>query len=462
MNAPTSHLPGAGAAEGLVNWLFLDLNSYFASVEQQERPELRGRPVAVVPVETDYTCAIAASYAAKAYGVKTGTPIYEARRLCPDLVCVPARHDLYVRYHHRILAEIDRHIPVTQVASIDEVACELVGQWRRPEAALALARRLKQGLRENVGDALTCSIGLAASRLLAKVASDLEKPDGLVLLPTAELPDRIAHLALRDLPGIGERMEQRLWRAGIDTVTQLWRTAPKQLRAIWRSVEGERFWYRLHGVEIPDEPTRRGMVTHSHVLAPELRDAASAGEVARRLLLKAASRLRRLGCYATRLDLFARVVNGPRWEGGARFRPACDNHALLAALAVLWEELRREVGPVRFLQVGVILHGLLSPDALRQLELFPELAAVPQDPEACRRQAARERLSAAMDRLNLRFGRDSVTMGLLPGASPYFLGSRIAFTRVPGVEDFDRDRWTPPVPVRPRGRAASRGPRTAG
>lgn len=448
---------GLPAGDGLPNWLFLDLNSFFASVEQQERPELRGRPVAVVPTDTEFTCAIAASYAAKAFGVKTGTLIRDARRMCPDLVCVLARHDVYVRYHHRVVAEVDRHIPVTQIASIDEMACQLIGEFRRPEAALALARRIKEGLRRHVGECLTCSIGIAATRLLAKVASDMEKPDGLVLLPTSELPGRLAHLELQDLPGIGPNMEKRLWRAGIDTIPQLWNTAPKQLRAIWGSIEGERFWYRLHGVEIPDEPTQRGMVTHSHVLEPESRPAPLAGEVARRLLLKAASRLRRLGYYATRLDLFARVEKGPRWDGSLRFAPACDNHALLAALAVLWNHLVGELGPVRFLQVGVALHGLLSPEQMRQLELFPEFSATPEDARTRARRAARERLSAAMDSLNARFGRDSVTMGLLPGDQPAYLGSRIAFTRVPGEEDFDRDR--PPLPIRRRGRAAPRGAR---
>ena len=93
-----------------LNWLFLDLNSFFASVEQQEDPALRGRPVAVVPMETDSTCAIAASYEAKAYGIKTGTKIFEAKKMCPDLVCVLARHDQYVRYHKRIFAEVENHI----------------------------------------------------------------------------------------------------------------------------------------------------------------------------------------------------------------------------------------------------------------------------------------------------------------------------------------------------------------
>ena len=99
--------------------LFLDLNSYFASVEQNERPSLRGRPVAVVPMMTDATCAIAASYEAKAYGVKTGTKIYDAKKMCPQLVCVLARHDVYVDYHHRVRAATEKHIPITKFWSID-------------------------------------------------------------------------------------------------------------------------------------------------------------------------------------------------------------------------------------------------------------------------------------------------------------------------------------------------------
>src|SRR5579871_2157339 len=89
-------------------WLYIDFNSYFASVEQQLQPRLRGKPVAVVPVATDSTCAIAASYEAKAYGVKTGTPIYEAKKMCPGLICVLAQHERYVDYHHRILDEVNQ------------------------------------------------------------------------------------------------------------------------------------------------------------------------------------------------------------------------------------------------------------------------------------------------------------------------------------------------------------------
>jgi DNA polymerase-4 len=135
-----------------VDWLFLDLNSFFASVEQQENPALRGKPVAVVPVMTDATCAIAASAQAKKFGIKTGTNIGEARHKCPDLQLVLARHDKYVEYHHAIIQEVERHYPVTSVCSIDEMALRL-DRLRRPlPAAIDLAKRIKAGLRRTMGE----------------------------------------------------------------------------------------------------------------------------------------------------------------------------------------------------------------------------------------------------------------------------------------------------------------------
>jgi DNA polymerase IV len=159
--------------------LFIDFNSYFASVEQEMQPHLRGRPVAVVPVMTDWTCAIAASYEAKAYGVKTGTNIREAKQMCPGLVCVPARHDAYVHFHHRLKAEIDQHVPILQVESIDEMSCELYGKYREEGEAVKLAARLQAAIRQNVGECLGSSIGLSTNRFLAKVASDMKKPNGI-------------------------------------------------------------------------------------------------------------------------------------------------------------------------------------------------------------------------------------------------------------------------------------------
>src|SRR6516164_6819945 len=120
------------------------MNAYFASVEQQERPELRGRPVAVVPVKAETTCCIAASYEAKRYGVRTGTMVRDARRLCPELCVVEARPRKYVETHHRIVEAVGSCLPVTAVLSIDEMVCKLMGGERQPDEAVKLSQRVKE------------------------------------------------------------------------------------------------------------------------------------------------------------------------------------------------------------------------------------------------------------------------------------------------------------------------------
>ena len=134
-----------------LRWLVADLNSYFASCEQQENPDLRGKPIAVAPLLSNTTCAIAASYEAKAYGVKTGTNIGEARKMCPGLIVVPSRPKLYVEYHHRILDAIESCIPIEHVMSIDEVACVLDRSQQTAEAVSELSGEIKQAIRSQSG-----------------------------------------------------------------------------------------------------------------------------------------------------------------------------------------------------------------------------------------------------------------------------------------------------------------------
>ena len=175
-------------AENPVQWLFLDLNAFFASCEQQENPALRGKPVIVVQTLTDSACAIAASYAAKGFGIKTGTLVREARRLCPEVIPVQANHRLYTDYHDRILKAVDTCLPIEKVMSIDEMACRLMGTERQVPVARELALKIKRALREQVGECLTCSIGLAPNVFLGKVGSDLQKPDGLVVITPTTCP----------------------------------------------------------------------------------------------------------------------------------------------------------------------------------------------------------------------------------------------------------------------------------
>ena len=415
----------------LLRWLFLDLNSYFASVEQQVDERLRGRPVAVVPVMTDYTCAIAASREAKQFGVKTGTMIGDAKKMCPGLVLVLARHDLYVEFHHKIINEVERHFPVHAVCSIDEVALKLDPPRQPQDKALDLARRIKAGLRKNIGEITTCSIGLAPNRFLGKVASDLKKPDGLEVIHMHDMPGRLQHLDLRDLPGIGRNMEPRLQRENIYTFLDLWNATPQMLHAAWGGVGGDRFWQQLHGGELDDLPTERRTIGHSHVLAPEFRRPEAAAIVAKRLVLKAASRMRRLQYRATEMSVSVRAEDRSRGEAHLRFPAVSDSFALVRIMDQLWLDCLQQTGPVRMKKISVTLHGLESWDAPEQLDLFPELGS----PVAASKDR-RERLSKIMDDLNQHYGRDSIALGFLPDAVKTFSGTKIAFTRIPSLEEF--------------------------
>ena len=415
-----------------LQWLYLDLNSFFASVEQQMRPELRGRPVAVVPAPTDATCAIAASYEAKAFGIKTGTKIYDAKRLCPDLVCIEADHEHYVRFHHSIMRAIDRHIPIFKAESIDEFSCRLDKSEANEDIARALAERIKADIAERIGICMRSSIGLAPNRFLAKTASNLQKPDGLQVLHAADVPARIAHLPVEALVGVGAGMQRRLARVGVFTVGQLYQLAPKQMRHIWHSVQGERFYHMLRGIEIPPEPTERRTIGHSHMLEPEWRTPERAYEVMRRLLLKAASRLRRMEYLASHLSLSVRLHNGKRLELTANFEHCCDNSALQQAAITLWKTMLAPYDGHSLKKVSLTLHGLrASAERNQQASLLEML-----NPRQTQQRQRHETLSYAMDKLNTRFGRDTITMGGLPQRVRSFSGTKIAFTRIPDQAEF--------------------------
>ncbi len=421
-----------------LRWLYLDLNSYFASVEQQRDPALRGRPVVVAPVDSDSTSAIAASYEAKACGIRTGTKIWQAKALCRDLVIVPGRHEDYVRFHHRIIAEVERHVPVTAVCSIDEVACRLLDNENGIAEVTALAARIKAGIRAHVGECLTSSIGVAPNRLLAKIAADMQKPDGLTILAAPTLRARLSTLKLSDIPGVGRNMEKRLAAAGVVTMERLLALTEREARLAWGSVWGARMHWLLQGADLPEPATETRSIGHSHVLGPDKRSPDRARLVARRLLAKAATRLRRAQSRTGLLSLAVKAegepgTKGAKWADGTRLPQVMDTVTLLGALDRLWERMLDEFPARRFLQVAVTLGELGAADAV-QLGLFTADAGTVPDARA---EARRLALSVAMDKVNQRFGRDAVTLGHDQAGAARSHGPRIAFTRIPELAEFN-------------------------
>ena len=389
-------------------WLHLDMNAFFAACEQQHREELRGRPVGVIPVLATNTCFIAASYEAKCYGVKTGTRVADARRLCPNIHIIEARPRLYRDIHFAILRAVERVAPVHEVLSVDEM---VVRPWRnesRLSDALRLGQQVQDVIRSDVGEWLTCSVGLGPNPFLAKVASDLQKPRGLSVVDPDDLPNKLYGLKLTDWPGIAKRMEARFHAAGVYTTEEMYRVTMPRMRQIFGGIVGER-WYRLiRGERVVMPPVKRWQVGHSNVLAPEFRTAAGAWSVACRLLEKAAERMREEGYHCCRLSVSVKGCGaGEEWTKRVKFPPTNRTLTLLPTLEELWQESIEN--PI---QVNVALQDIL-PDRDVILSLF-------DDP-------AQSRIDEAVDAINRKMGRGTVTIAAALCSKDYLDHARIPF-----------------------------------
>jgi DNA polymerase IV len=427
-------MPGATPIAEQVNWLFLDMNSYFASVEQQVQPHLRGKPTAVVTVDADSTVCIAASYEAKAFGVSTGTALGEARKKCPDLNVVVARHEIYVEYHEKIKAAVEQNcLHVSKIISIDEMECRLRGRDRQIPNAQDLARQVKQAIR-SVGETLRCSVGLAPNRFLTKIASNMKKPDGLVTLSANQLPQILFSLKPRDLPGIGHQMEKRLLNQGIATMEQLWRLDMDQMTQLWGGVLGTRFWLKLRGVDFDERESHQSSISHQHVLPPDLRTHEQACAVGKKLLHKAAVRLRQAKLWTSAMTIFVLFSKSqkskgddpsgywlhydrPVWEASLRF-PSCQD---TMTLVNVFQEAWKECPKVRPVMVSVALLDLI-PENMRNMTLFDKMYGGEKF----------DRLAQVMDSVNAKYGSTTLYLGgihkVREAAPP-----RIAFKSIPDM-----------------------------
>lgn len=403
------NLPSIELDRQPLRWLFLDLNAYFASVEQQNDPALRGKPIAVAPFDSDSTCAIAASYEAKRYGIKTGTNIGDAKRMCPDLIVVNATPAMYVAYHRRIIDVAETVMHVDKVCSIDEMRCRLMGEEKEPENALILARRMKDAIREGVGECMTCSVGLAPNSFLAKLATDMQKPDGLVMLQAHEIENKVRDLKLTDFCGINRRMKARLNAAGVFTVPDLYALDRQGIRAAFGSVIGERWWYLLRGYELEVEIEEGKTLGHSHVLSPDKRTDSGCREVLLRLMQKASARLRANGLVTSGLGVYVTAFE-KSWHAHASFDATSDTIKLNAELMRLWAQ--RDYEKPR--NVGLVFTNLRKAN-----EITPSLFDTEVD---------RSQVNQAVDEMNQKFGKNSVYLAAVHNARDS-ASEKIAFNK---------------------------------
>jgi DNA polymerase IV len=407
-----------------LNALYVDFNSYFASVEQQLRPELRGKPIGILAVMAETTCCIAASYEAKAFGIKTGTGVRDARKMCRDMIFVEARPAIYVEYHHKLIEIVESCTHVEKVLSIDEMVCLLTGSQQVKENALKLAAKIKREINKRY-PFIRSSIGIAPNTFLAKTASNMQKPDGCVVIEDNDIPQKLFSLKLRALNGIGAQMHARLERYGIDSVEKLYTANKQQLRAAWGSIEGERYYDKLRGIEPYYVKNVRSSLGHSHVLPPELRNHAGAKSVLHRLLQKAAMRMRSYELLTSHISIKIKLRHSKSKEIARFYKEsaitATDNSLKLTeSLETLlhdFAEINTKFEPIA---VGLSFSHLSNANEYVD-DLFAEKPSITE-----------KKLNKALDILNLKYGKNTVYFAGAHGAlkdAPM----RIAFNHIPDL-----------------------------
>ncbi|MCX6810576.1 MAG: hypothetical protein NTY30_02465 [Candidatus Berkelbacteria bacterium] len=366
--------------------LFLDMNSFFASVEQQVQPTLRGLPIGIAPYVGGTGCIIAASREAKNLGIKCGCLVKEARRLYHDIKIIESRPALYMIYHKEIRKVIESFTPHYQVLSIDEFVINLTSYEQNLAAATKLGQAIKDKIRSDVGDFLTCSVGIGPNRFLAKMAGERKKPDGLTIVELKDLEEFYSSIKLRDITGINHALEFRLIKSGINSPLDFFQSDLPKLRVVLNH-SGRLWHYRLRGYEVDDYATSAKTVGHSHVLAPEHRSPAGAKSVLRKLIYKAASRLRGDGFLAGGIFVAISFYNGPSFKKSRRVSPFSDTHSFTSNVFEMLKDCSWYCSP-SYVSVSAFN---LSSSRTTQISILPEI-------EKSRK------ISEAMDKIDDDFG----------------------------------------------------------
>lgn len=376
--------------------MHIDLNSCFASVEQQARPLLRGRPVGVTNRNTPYTCVVAASYEAKARGIKVGMRFTDAKLLVPDLIMVESDPP---KYHHvyQILVNIMRsYSPSVTMKSIDEGIIDFTGTIGsvNKQSLPEIGREIKKRLAEEVGCWMRCNVGIAPNRFLAKLAAGLHKPDGLDIIDHTNLRKTLSKLELTDLTGVAERNQARLNACGIMTPLQFL-DAPSEVlkRRVFKSVCGEDWYQRLRGWEVDDHEWATKTVGRQYVL-DELRPSDESVRARLAYLCETtAVKLRYKGLAARGIFVYVRYASGDYWYSRKMFKSSFFTNAEVYRHATLLFNQRPRDSYER--EIGVSCYQL-SPSNMNQVSLLEEV----------NREVW---LTEAVDRINKDFGEFTIT-----------------------------------------------------
>jgi len=370
--------------------MHIDLNSCFATVEQQARPMLRDRPVAVVNRRTENTSIVTASYEAKALGVSVGMRVKEAMKIAPGLVTLESDPAKYRFVYHKMLAIMKRYSPHITMKSIDEGIID----FQQTTAAIAgrdltdVGHEMKQRLRNEIGRAMRCNVGIAPNRFLAKTAASLHKPDGLDVIDHTNLRKTLATLKLTDLTGIAKHNEHRLNAVGIHTPLEFLDATAHTLHSmVFKSILGEQWHQRLRGYEVDDVEHELKTVGRQYVLEAKNLSHAAITQRLHHLCESVGGKLRSQGKAARGVFVYAKTYDHGYWHA----RHMCDlpffsNGAIYAQATMLFAG-----APSTIREIGISCYEL-SNDAGDQLSIFGDSLAREQH------------VTEAIDAINKRFG----------------------------------------------------------
>ena len=302
--------------------LFVDMNSFFASCEQQVNYWLRGRPVGVCVYTGRQGCVIAPSIEAKLKGVKTGMRLDEAIALCPDLVPIETHPGRYREFHVKIIDVLREFADDVVPKSIDEAVVDLTNYQLAYPDMRKTALDIKRAIHQRVGDWLRCSIGIAPNVFLAKLASDIQKPDGLTIITPDTIDDVLRTLILTDLPGIGHRMAARLQAGGVHTPIALRHASPEHLRAVCHSIIGWHWHLRLNfggEVDLDTNPDNKSMSAMRTISAEQRETPDRLDELLQSLCLTLERRMVQKGVFCQDMSFACRYHNGKTYNYEAHF-----------------------------------------------------------------------------------------------------------------------------------------------
>lgn len=331
--------------------LFVDMDSYFARCEQQVNYWLRGRPVGVCVYTGQFGCVISLSKEAKAMGLKAGMRLNEAIKVCPELIPIESNPARYREFHKKIIHVLKEYCQDVVPKSIDEAIINLTNYEHLYPDPSILAEKIRKDIFTKVGDFLSCSIGIAPNAFLAKLASDLGKKTGGLLMITPENIDQILEpLKLKDLPGIGTNMAYRLERGGIMNPLQMRYAPPERLKALFKSIEGIYWHYRLNFIETNIiAHDYRGMQAQRQISGDKRQSIAYIDQLFMTLCLTLEKRMVRHKFYCKNIGFTARYEDDSRWDDAFTIStPVQDAVSLMQMIRIRIEKFENlhRIGPI--------------------------------------------------------------------------------------------------------------------